>query len=287
MAHDRHAEAVAFECMAIEPSYQKLLEEKVMKSTIGVITNVRFDHEDVMGESLDEIALSLSNTIPTDGTLVVPENIDKLDILQKVAESKNTKVVLAKLDQVPERYESRFAFMNFRENVAIVLAIAEMLGIDKEAALTDMLTTKHDIGKGNVYTKTVEGKTISFVNAFANNDIGSLTQMLTYVNIPVGNKKIALLNHRKDRMRRTYGFINFLCRYGFDAIVIAQENDSNVIENELRLNGYTGEIKIFTPESRHIQELLEMSNKKGNTWIGLANIKSEFADSVLRYYEAY
>lgn len=287
LAHEKHAEAVTFECMAIEPSYQKLLEDKVMKSTIGVITNIRFDHEDVMGESLESIALSLSNTIPTNGILVVPENIEKLDILQKVAENKNTKVILARLDQVPEGYEKRFAFMNFRENVTIVLTIANILGIDKEDALNDMLKTRHDIGKGNVYTKIVDDKSISFVNSFANNDIGSLSMMLSYVDIPKNNKKIALLNHRTDRMRRTYGFINFLCTYGFDTIVIAQENDSTVIESELRLNKFKGEIKILTPESRHVQELLNLSNKKGNTWIGLANIKSEFADSVMRYFETY
>ncbi len=287
LADDKNAEAIVFECMAIEPSYQKLLEEKIMRSTIGVITNVRFDHEDVMGETLEEIALSLSNTIPTNGILVVPENIEKLDILQQVANSKNTKIVLAKLDQVPDGYEKRFSFMNFKENVTIVLSIAEILGIDKETALNDMLKTKHDIGKGNVYTKIIDNKSISFVNSFANNDIGSLTLMLSYIEIPKTNKKIALLNHRKDRMRRTYGFINFLCRYGFDTIVIAQENDSNIIEKELRVNGYTGDVKVLTPESNHIQELLKLSNKDRNTWIGLANIKSEFADSVMRFFETY
>lgn len=287
LAQENGAEAVAFECMAIEPAYQKLLEEKVMKSTIGVITNVRFDHEDVMGESLGSIARSLSNTIPTKGILVVPENIEELNILVEEADNRGTKVVLAKLDTVPDGYEKRFSFMNFKENVAIVLAIADILGIDRESALRDMLATRHDIGKGNVYTKIVDGKSISFVNSFANNDIGSLTLMLSYVNIPKENKKIALLNHRKDRMRRTYGFIHFLCNYGFDSIVLAQENDSDIIEKEIRSSGFKGEIKILTPESRHIQELLELSNRKGNTWIGLANIKSEFADSVMRYFETY
>lgn len=36
--------AVVFECMAINPIYQRYLEEQVMHSTIGVITNIREDH---------------------------------------------------------------------------------------------------------------------------------------------------------------------------------------------------------------------------------------------------
>ena len=36
---------------------------------MGVITNVRHDHADVMGDSLPEIADTLSNTIPRGGVL--------------------------------------------------------------------------------------------------------------------------------------------------------------------------------------------------------------------------
>jgi gamma-polyglutamate synthase len=56
--------AVVFECMAVNPIYQQYLEEKIMHSTIGVITNVREDHTDMLGKTLTEIARSLCNTVP-------------------------------------------------------------------------------------------------------------------------------------------------------------------------------------------------------------------------------
>ena len=48
------AEAMVVECMALQPKYQAWAEQMVIQAHIGVITNVREDHQDVMGESLLE-----------------------------------------------------------------------------------------------------------------------------------------------------------------------------------------------------------------------------------------
>ena len=53
--------------MAVKPELQHICENKILDSDIGVITNVREDHLDEMGKTLDEIAESLSNTIPKNG----------------------------------------------------------------------------------------------------------------------------------------------------------------------------------------------------------------------------
>ncbi len=64
------AGAVVVECMALDPFLQEASEVRMIRSTVGVITNVRPDHFEVMGNSLDEIAGCLSQTIPREGTLV-------------------------------------------------------------------------------------------------------------------------------------------------------------------------------------------------------------------------
>ncbi|SVE41914.1 uncharacterized protein METZ01_LOCUS494768, partial [marine metagenome] len=63
-------DAVVVECMAVDPQYQWVSEHKMLQSTINVITNVRPDHQDEMGFTLKDNAMSLSNTIPFDGKLV-------------------------------------------------------------------------------------------------------------------------------------------------------------------------------------------------------------------------
>ncbi len=57
-------DALVIECMAIKPEYQEVSERMIVRSNIGVLTNVREDHQDVMGETLPEIARSLLSTCP-------------------------------------------------------------------------------------------------------------------------------------------------------------------------------------------------------------------------------
>jgi len=61
------------ECMAVQPQYQWITETKMLHSTVGVITNVRLDHIDVMGYTLPEIAEALGNTIPKHQNLFTAE----------------------------------------------------------------------------------------------------------------------------------------------------------------------------------------------------------------------
>ena len=59
--------------MAVNPQYQWVSEHKIVKSTLGVITNVRPDHLDEMGSTEKQIAYSISNTIPFNSSIVTSE----------------------------------------------------------------------------------------------------------------------------------------------------------------------------------------------------------------------
>ena len=64
------AQAVVLECMALDPHLQEVSEQAMVRSGIGVITNVRPDHFEVTGGGLDGVADALSRTIPNGGALV-------------------------------------------------------------------------------------------------------------------------------------------------------------------------------------------------------------------------
>jgi poly-gamma-glutamate synthase PgsB/CapB len=63
--------AAVVECMAIEPELQEVSERQMIRSTIGVITNARLDHGEVMGATAAEVAEALGSTAPRGGVLVV------------------------------------------------------------------------------------------------------------------------------------------------------------------------------------------------------------------------
>ncbi len=65
-----NANALVIECMALDPTLQQVCEHSMVHATIGVITNARPDHLEVMGETLDSVAETLSQTIPAAGVLI-------------------------------------------------------------------------------------------------------------------------------------------------------------------------------------------------------------------------
>ena len=86
------AKAVIFECMALHPNYQNVCEKSIIKSTVGVITNGRPDHLDVMGPTVQDLVRSLSMTIPYEGVLITAEN-ENIDIIRGICKKRNTRLI--------------------------------------------------------------------------------------------------------------------------------------------------------------------------------------------------
>ncbi|MCI9160422.1 MAG: poly-gamma-glutamate synthase PgsB, partial [Anaerotruncus sp.] len=91
------AEVLVIECMAVDPAYQKVAQHRMLCADIGVITNVRLDHTDVMGETLPEIAEALSNTVPLGGVLFTAEQ-DQFPVLERAAQRLGTRAVRIRPD---------------------------------------------------------------------------------------------------------------------------------------------------------------------------------------------
>ena len=112
------AQAIVVECMALDPALQYASESRMIRSTLGVITNVRSDHFEIMGEDLDGIAASLSRTIPERGVLVTGDS-RYLDYFRERALKKKTRVLLAANGEGDTGL--------FPENFAIVKSVCESL----------------------------------------------------------------------------------------------------------------------------------------------------------------
>ena len=85
-------EALVIECMAVQPQYQWVAEQKMIKSTISVITNVRPDHLDEMGSTMSDISYSLSNTIPFNGSFITAER-DYCEEFEEIAKRLRIKII--------------------------------------------------------------------------------------------------------------------------------------------------------------------------------------------------
>lgn len=200
------ASAFVTECMAVDPDYQIVFQDKLVKANMGVIVNVREDHMDLCGPTLDFIAESFTATIPKNGTLIVNDS-DYNDYFTQEAKKRNSRIFIANEKEIPDGYLEKFRYIVFPENIAIALAAAKALNIDKDTALRGMLNADPDPGALTIYPLDNESPTY-FVNGFAANDPNStrmIWEHITAIGYPTENPMV-IVNCRPDRVDRTLQF---------------------------------------------------------------------------------
>jgi len=208
----RKVDALVLECMAVNPEPQWVSEHKMIKSTIGVITNVREDHLEDVGPGLNNMAESLKLTIPQKGVLVTAEK-EYFSLFKEQADKLKTKIIWADPVDVSDRTINKFSYMNFKENVSIALRVNKLLGVKEGVALRGMLKANPDPGALKVHKLIKEDKIVFFVNAFAANDRHStlliwenVKKIFDLSNLPV----MGIINNREDRVLRSIEFSRIL-----------------------------------------------------------------------------
>lgn len=221
-ASKEKAEVLILECMAVKPELQYVCENKILKSDIVAITNVREDHLDEMGDSLDKIADSLSNTIPKKATFFTADK-NYFNFFKNRCEDKNTRAFLSK------NIKNEYWEIDFPNNIALAMDICKYLNVDEKIALEGMRTYHKDPGSLKVLTYlNKKNFRIFFVNTLAANDPDSTEIILDRVCIKTywNNERYLLVNNRADRLSRLKQFVNFTIKFEnrFDKILISGEN---------------------------------------------------------------
>lgn len=197
-------DALVIECMAVMPALQEINQSKLIRSTIGVLCNVREDHLAEMGPTLDDVARSLSRSMPENGICVTAEK-DRFAILKEEADARNCELIYADPETVSDEELRGFSWFTFKENVSIALKVAELLGVGREVALQGMYDAPPDPGVLSVERYvTEEGKKLRFANVFAANDpestLMNINQLLDLgaIHRPLN----VVINCRPDRVER-------------------------------------------------------------------------------------
>jgi len=290
-AAKRKADALIVECMAISPELQWVSERKMVKSTIGVITNVREDHLEDIGPGLDRVAESLKLTIPQGGALVTAEK-EYFSLFKEQAEKLKTKIIQADPDDVPDRIIDKFNYMNFKENVSIALRVNKLLGVKEEIALRGMLKAKPDPGALKVCKLIKENKIIFFVNAFAVNDRRSVLlawenvkKIFDLSNLPV----MGIINSREDRVLRSIEFSRILATEIMLSKIILLGPLSKLTERALlKLKVSADKITNLgklTDAEKVIELVLQLTKKKA-ILVGFGNTKGA-GQKLIEYFNQF
>ena len=220
-------EALVIECMAVNPQYQWISEHRIVRSTLSVITNVRKDHVDEMGVSNNEIAYSLSNTIPFNSKVITSEQ--KISYpLEDIARKRNSSLIIANNNDIDNEYLKKFPYLEHPENISLALKVCQEYGISKKVVLDGMLKTNPDPGALFIWNLKQSNQ---FISAFAANDPESTFKVWQLIKSRIDNKKICFfLNTRDDRRYRTIQLVNLvLNRINPDLFIIRGSNIDNLI----------------------------------------------------------
>ncbi|MDB4859425.1 poly-gamma-glutamate synthase PgsB [Candidatus Marinimicrobia bacterium] len=261
----KNPDALVIECMAVNPQYQWISERKIVKSTLSVITNVRRDHVDEMGDTIRDIAYSLSNTIPFNSKIFTSEQLS-LKFLKKIALKRNSKIIKSSDSSVESSYMTKMPYLEHKENVELALSVCMEAGVKREKALAGMLKTIPDPGALLIWNLKNKNK---FISAFAANDPDSTFRVWKLINLEEKNKTCFFLNSRNDRRYRTIQLIDLvLNKIKPDLFIIRADN----VDLELSKNNNKIEIKKFPMKSNQNDVINYIVELNQFTIVGIGNI---------------
>lgn len=288
-------DALVIECMAVRPLYQSYAQDFIVRADITVITNVRLDHQEEMGETLEEIADSLSLTIPRDGVLITAEERPELRArLEANAAARGSRFVYADPIGVPDGDLRGFDYLQFKENIAVGYAVADELGIPRDRALAGMRASVPDVGVVRLRTYDVLSKRLTWVPLFAANDRESVVAQLNQLIPPFrpDSAVIALLNNRADRGRRAELFADMVpgeigplvddvvLMGAFEKVVAARISDGGYPSQHVHLLGDT----VRPNRDELLAALVDLVPGDHGVLIGLVNIHTAQAELLIDYF---
>jgi len=267
-------QAIVLECMAVQPQYQWITEQHMVKSTHSVITNARLDHVEEMGYRLTDIAMSLSNTIPFKGSLFTAEQ-DKLDVFKEVAATRGTKVNAVTDHGVSHEDMMGFNHIEHPENVALSIAVCESLGISREQALEGMRKAQPDPGALRIWDLEMDGRHFSLVNAFAANDPQSTKTIWNMIKDHPSldhDHTCAFLNTRSDRVNRTSQLLELILKDITPDSLFVRGDKMERFEKPY-FSKVNGRVEQFSENEKASVFAKKLLSQQGNTLIfGIGNI---------------
>ena len=285
-------DAAAIDVSGIEHPVRRLgpaniheqLRMQIVRGSICVITNVRYDHVFEMGDTKEEIASALSAVIPEHGVLVTADPLGET-YFGDACRRKGTELVLC----VPDESEAGTA----AENELIARAVSRRLGVTEEEFLRSRSRVQEDFGVRRIYDVTTsEEIPCRFLNLFSANDPES-----THTNLddalgrmkklpadspgegPAGVPLVFLYNHRADRPDRALLFArHFIPQYLGVPVYLSGEGAS--LAGRMFRKAGAGDVRVLGKQD--VTDLNIPGLLPGTLIAGIGNIKGPAFDLILK-----
>ncbi|OQX85871.1 hypothetical protein B6D60_07130 [candidate division KSB1 bacterium 4484_87] len=260
----RKPDVVICENMALQPEYQRSFSE-IFCPQISAYTNLRIDHQEVMGRNKPQIAETLFFSLPEAGTVIFPkdENFQK-EFERRAKITLNSNI----LPEPGSGGDNPFQF-----HFQLLGELRTQLGIDQQTIEKTKERWEEKLATNNFIRHfSIGGKKIHFINLFTCNDVESTKQLLDYAMMDTKtHKKIAvILACRSDRPLRTLSFLDWLVGENFwQKLVIYGSVPFFAVRKKLKQVAPSQQV-VFARGKNMDKILLELAAENG-IMIGMGN----------------
>ena len=278
-AAEQNPQALVIECMAVRPDLQIVCEHSIVKATHGVITNVRPDHLEVMGPTMDDVAATLAGTVPSRSHLFTSEDVYH-QLLRDRASKARSQFTLSEADAVSADEMRPFSYEEFPENVSLALDVCQSIGIGRQEALEGMWNVNPDVGAMTRWrfeenTPDLGVRQLEFINGFAANDPESYIRVWKRLELDKNPEKVILLmNIRSDRQRRSKDLAPLFGREMKAAHYVLIGEETALFADMIRRGGVPSELihNLSHLEAPALWNRLAIMGPDGSQVIGVGNI---------------
>ncbi len=223
MAARLRSSVFLWECMGLTPSYVDVLQRQWTCDDIATITNAYPDHEDVQGPAGWNVATTIAGFAPRKARVITTEE-QMRPLLHTACQQERTSLRgLGWLESglLTSDVMNRFPYTEHPDNVALVAAMAEDLGIERDVALKEMADQLvADLGVLRTYPVAELGtRRLEFTNGMSANErfgcMGNWERSGFASHDPEsepGTWITTVVNNRADRVARSRVFASILVR---------------------------------------------------------------------------
>ncbi len=273
LANKMNVKAIALECMSVTPEYQKL-ETSILQPNIYIITNIKYDHAEQMGNNIEDMVNSICNSIPSNSIVVTCED-NYIYKIKEIAEKRNSTVTTVKSENIFK--EVYFSHGVHPSSIAIALKIGEIIGLDKNYSFYQL--TKHMRNYKSLLKKIqINDKIIYFINGFSINDVSSAHECLKTWQERTGifSDINIILNTRNDRPLRTLEFIKWILKLEAIDKVFLSGSHKYFAKYKL-INKHFNKSKIVLLTNHLLKnddKFIQLFQKENQLVFGVGNIKN-------------